>query len=102
MPDLSLYNPDDATHELACAHWRWGKHRVREYQFYTRRCILLKVMGDGRAKVVVFGYRSVRGMESVRRIRYVPSSRLCGIYSPRYPSRFWPWKPTGSGNRVRR
>jgi hypothetical protein len=46
------------------------------------RCTLIKDMGDGRAKIVVFGDRNWRNKDHVKRIRYVPKCRLSELKRP--------------------
>lgn len=69
---------ENATHLLQCAHqvgWRKGMipNARREY---TMRCHILKDMGDGRIKILVFGERNWKGKEHISHVRYVPKSRL--------------------------
>ena len=64
-------NYENATHLLHCAH-ALGTHRLE----YTMRCHVLKDMGDGRRKVLVFGDMYWKGRETRNRVRYVMAQRL--------------------------
>lgn len=60
----------NATHELICQHCcRWTKT-------YVMPCHILKVMPDGRLKLLVFGERHWKNREHVSRVRYVEAGRV--------------------------
>lgn len=71
---LEQYTSAKATHLLACRHCI-GPNCTE----YAMRCTLIKDMGDGRSKVVVFGDRNWRDRDHIKRIRYVPNNRLSAI-----------------------
>lgn len=67
MNELTAAN---ATHELICQHCcRWTKT-------YAMPCHILKVMPDGRLKLLVFGERHWKNREHVSRVRYVEAGRV--------------------------
>lgn len=72
MKDFETHS--DATHLLSCRHCVGSNCRD-----YYMRCLFVKDMGDGRAKVIVFGDRYWQNTEHVRRVRYVPKWRLTEI-----------------------
>jgi len=61
----------NTTHLLSCAH-AIANHR-REYKM---RCHILKDMGDGRVKILVFGERDWKGKEHISHIRYIEKWRI--------------------------
>jgi len=69
MNNLTAAN---ATHHLMCAHAIGPKYRME----YIMRCHILKDMGDGRVKVLVFGERNWKHKEHISRIRYVLKERI--------------------------
>lgn len=62
---------ENATHLLSCVH-AIGLLRME----YRMHCHVLKDMGDGRLKILVFGERNWKGKEHISRIRYVPKWRI--------------------------
>ena len=67
MTELTAAN---ATHQLICYHvCRWTKK-------YAMRCHILKEMGDGRLKLLVFGDRNWKDRDHISRIRYVEAGRV--------------------------
>lgn len=74
---MNELNYENATHLLSCAHqmgWRNGKPNGRRE--YSMRCHIMKDMGDGRCKILVFGERDWKGKEHISHVRYVLKSRL--------------------------
>jgi len=66
-----VLNHENATHELSC------KHCVgRNFTEYKMKCHILKIMEDGRLKILVFGDRNWSGKEHISRIRYVKPTRI--------------------------
>ena len=65
------YTVEDATHRLQCSHVV-GRNRIN----YTMPCLILKEMGDGRVKIMVFGDRNWKGKDDKKRIRYISKDRL--------------------------
>lgn len=61
----------EATHVLKCSH-TIGSNRMP----YTMDCLILKDMGDGRVKLLVFGDRYWINRDFTKRIRYMPKSRI--------------------------
>jgi len=59
------------THNLDCVH-AIGRSR----RYYTMPCIFLKDMGDGRAKVRVFGDMYWKREDEVGHVRYIQKFRL--------------------------
>jgi hypothetical protein len=68
MEELTYEN---ATHLLSCKHCI-GPSTKR----YAMRCHVLKVMGGGRLKILVFGRLYWRDTEHIRKVRYVEDWRL--------------------------
>ena len=66
-----LLSAENATHLLRCRHVIG--HGVREYNM---RCHILKSMGNGRIKVLVFGERNWENKEHVKHTRYVEGYRV--------------------------
>lgn len=66
--DRTAYN---ATHWLRCTHSLNSISKIH----YHQPCHVLKDMGDGRKKILVFGDRHT-GQLHKSRIRYVPAGRL--------------------------
>lgn len=62
---------NDATHKLACSHII-GSNRMN----YTMPCLILKDMGDGRVKLLVFGERYWINRDHTKRVRYVSKNRI--------------------------
>ncbi len=61
---------ENATHELICQHvCRWRKT-------YAMRCHIIKEMGNGKIKVLVFGERNWKNRDHISRIRYVEAGRV--------------------------
>ena len=71
MKELTI---KDATHVLECRHCNNGPNQPCKE--YTMDCIPIKDMGDGRAKVLVFGDRNWKWRDYKKRIRYVDAKRL--------------------------
>lgn len=71
---LDCFVSADATHYLSCRHCIGGNCKE-----YVMRCTVIKDMGNGQVKVVVFGDRNWRDKEHIKRIRYVPGWRLSEI-----------------------
>ena len=76
--DMTLYGqsypaPEGATHHLMCRH-AIGKNGY----WYLMYCRPIKIMSDGRMKVLVFGDRlhSSEADQSKTRIRYVDAHRI--------------------------
>lgn len=61
----------DATHDLRCSH-TIGNNRMD----YTMDCLILKDMGDGRVKLLVFGDRHWINRDHTKKIRYLPEWRI--------------------------
>lgn len=75
MPKMSELSHSNATHHLICYHvCRWRKK-------YAMRCHVLKDMGDGRLKLLVFGERNWKDREHISRTRYVEADRVKPIPS---------------------
>ncbi len=70
---MQQHKPDDATHLLQCSHCI-GRAR----HDYLMACLVLKDMGKGRVKVLVFGERFWRDRD-VQKVRYVDKGRLIPI-----------------------
>lgn len=62
---------EGATHRLRCRHTQG-----RGVTDYWMACYVLKDMGDGRYKILVFGERYWKDRPRLRRIRYVQKSRV--------------------------
>lgn len=61
----------DATHRLSCRH-AIGRHSYD----YEMDCIVLKSMGNGKLKILVFGERYWKGGDDIKKIRYVDIFRV--------------------------
>ena len=62
---------ENATHLLSCAH-AITLNRME----YKMHCHVLKDMGDGRVKILVFGERNWKNKEHISQIRYVSKGRI--------------------------
>ena len=65
------YTIKDATHYLKCAH-QIGNNRTE----YDMNCLILKDMGNGRVKILVFGDHYWINTDDVKKIRYVSRDRI--------------------------
>lgn len=65
------FTVNDATHDLRCSHCI-GNNRFT----YHMDCLILKDMGDGRVKLLVFGERYWINRDHTKRIRYLPEWRI--------------------------
>lgn len=61
----------DSTHYLACSHCI-GPNRSN----YRMKCTIIKTMGDGRLKVVVFGERNWKNRGYIKQVKYVDAHRV--------------------------
>ncbi len=66
-----IYTIKDATHYLKCRH-AVGINGLD----YNMACLILKDMGYGRVKILVFGDRYWKGRDHIKRIRYVRKTRI--------------------------
>jgi len=71
MAELQDLTYENATHLLSCAHQLGHGRRI-----YTMRCHILKNMGDGRLKLLVFGRGEWKDEHYTSRYRYVESWRV--------------------------
>jgi predicted amidophosphoribosyltransferase len=68
---------NQATHYLRCSHCIGPNEK-----HYVMRSVVLKDMGDGRVKLLVFGERNWAGRDHIKKIRYVPKTRIRRIAAP--------------------
>lgn len=61
----------DATHRLSCRH-AIGRNGYD----YEMDCVVLKEMGNGKLKILVFGERNWKGYDDIKKIRYVDAFRV--------------------------
>ena len=66
-----MMTADNATHWLLCTHSLNRRSKIH----YRMPCHVMKAMGDGRLKVMVFGDR-YWGRTDQSRIRYVSADRV--------------------------
>jgi len=67
--DVTKYHVEECTHLLKCIVPKSKKE-------YTMKCIVLGETENGTTKIVVFGHRDQKGMDNLRRLRYVNKDRL--------------------------